>query len=63
MWDRLSQGNEFSYYMLLTAAFVLNESERPGQWVLHPWLHSSCNQLTDADQLRPVRLPGDWLAG
>jgi len=26
-----------------------------GQWVLHPWLHSACNQLSDADQLRPVR--------
>jgi hypothetical protein len=41
--------------MLLTAAFVLNETERVGQWVLHPWLHSACNQLSDADQLRPVR--------
>ena len=51
----MRQGNEFSYYMLLTAAFVLNESERAGQWVLHPWLHSSCNQLSDADQMRPVR--------
>jgi len=52
---RPRQGNEFSYYMLLTAAFVLNETERVGQWVLHPWLHSACNQLSDADQLRPVR--------
>ena len=53
----LRQGNEFSYYMLLTAAFVLNESERAGQWALHPWVHSACNQLSDADQMRAVRLP------
>lgn len=63
-------GNEFSYYMLLASAYVLNNTERPGQWVVHPWLHSSCNHLRDADQLRGVAAPdfepaslvaGGWL--
>jgi N2227-like protein len=49
------QGNEFSYYMLLASNLVLNGSDGPNQWRIFPWLLSSCNQLSDADQLRPVR--------
>jgi carnosine N-methyltransferase len=29
----------------------------PEEYTLHPWVHSSCNQLTNADQLRPVAVP------
>ena len=56
-WIYLLQGNEFSYYMLLASAFVLNESEAAEQWEIHPWLHSNCNQLSDTDQLRAVSRP------
>ena len=48
------QGNEFSYYMLLASAYILNMSEEEEQWEIYPWLHSNCNQLSDADQLRSV---------
>lgn len=50
------QGNEFSYYMLLTSAFVLNHMAVRNEWTIYPWVHSNCNQLCDADQLRPVRI-------
>ena len=50
-----AQGNEFSYYMLIASAFVLNGMDTPRQWTVFPWAHSSCNQPSDADQLRPVR--------
>jgi hypothetical protein len=52
-----AQGNEFSYYMLIASAFVLNSVEAPGQWTVFPWVHNACNQPLDADQLRPVRAP------
>lgn len=52
-----AQGNEFSYYMLLTSAFMLNHTTDTEQWTVYPWALSSCNQLSDADQLRPVRIP------
>lgn len=48
------QGNEFSYYMLLTSSFILNNTERAEQWTVFPWMHSNCNQKSIADQLRGV---------
>ncbi len=52
-----SQGNEFSYFMLLASSFMLNHSVCANQWMIHPWLHSNCNHMTDADQLRSVPIP------
>lgn len=52
-----TQGNEFSYFMLLTAAFMLNSTACPNQWTIHPWVHLTCNNITDADQLRGVAVP------
>ncbi|DBB03564.1 TPA: hypothetical protein ACH3X3_010907 [Trebouxia sp. C0006] len=51
------QGNEFSYYMLLTSSFILNNTERAEQWTVFPWMHSNCNQKSIADQLRGVAIP------
>eukprot|EP00798_Chlamydomonas_sp_ICE-L_P009788 gene9788-7673_t len=52
-----AQGNEFSYMMLLASSFILNHSDRAEQFTIHPWIHSSCNNLSNADQLRPVTVP------
>jgi hypothetical protein len=54
-WE--AQGNEFSYFMLLSAAFMLNATVRAQQWTVHPWLHMTCNNVSDADQLRGVAVP------
>ncbi|KAL3145964.1 hypothetical protein ABBQ38_015324 [Trebouxia sp. C0009 RCD-2024] len=51
------QGNEFSYYMLLTSSFILNNTQRAQQWTVFPWMHSNCNQKSVADQLRGVSVP------
>ncbi len=51
------QGNEWSYYMLLTSSFILNHSEKAGQWNIHPWVQFSSNVRRDADQLRPCAIP------
>lgn len=52
-----AQGNEFSYFMLITAAFMLNATACAEQWTIHPWVHLTCNNLSDADQLRGVAVP------
>ena len=54
------QGNEFSYYMLLTSSFMLNHCERAQEWTIFPWALSSCNQPDDAAQLRPVSSVMYW---
>ena len=51
------QGNEFSYYMLMASSFVMNHCERAGQWALFPYVLNTCNQRSDADQLRQVGPP------
>lgn len=51
------QGNEFSYYMLIWASFILNNSREREEWMLYPWIHSSCNVVSDKDQIRGVAIP------
>ncbi|MCL7029290.1 hypothetical protein MKW94_010040 [Papaver nudicaule] len=53
----ISQGNEFSYYMMICSNFILNNTEAVGEWTIYPWIHSNCNSLSDNDQLRPVSFP------
>eukprot|EP00892_Ulva_mutabilis_P011182 jgi/Ulvmu1/8436/UM043_0014.1 len=50
-------GNEFSFYMLITASFILNDTVEPEELPMHPWVTTSCNQRSDDDQLREVRVP------
>jgi hypothetical protein len=68
-----AQGNEFSYYMLVASAFILNGSPSPECRELHPWAHAPLNQLSAAGQLRRVAAPdacpqdllaqGGWAGG
>ncbi|KAL6609686.1 hypothetical protein ACP70R_039655 [Stipagrostis hirtigluma subsp. patula] len=53
----ISQGNEFSYYMLICSSFILNHTQEANEWTIYPWIHSNCNSLSDNDQLRPVSFP------
>lgn len=52
-----AQGNEFSYHMLLTSSFILNQVHEANQYTIFPWMHSNCNQFSNAQQLRAVSLP------
>ncbi|VFQ80714.1 unnamed protein product [Cuscuta campestris] len=52
-----SQGNEFSYYMMICSSFILNITQASGEWTIYPWIHSNCNSLADNDQLRPISIP------
>ncbi|PIN11018.1 putative trehalase [Handroanthus impetiginosus] len=53
----ISQGNEFSYYMMICSSFILNHSQVAEEWTIYPWIHSNCNSVSDEDQLRPVSIP------
>ncbi|KAI3982422.1 hypothetical protein MKX01_041260 [Papaver californicum] len=53
----ISQGNEFSYYMMICSNFILNHTEAVGEWTIYPWIHSNCNSLSDNDQLCHVSFP------
>ncbi|KAI7743561.1 hypothetical protein M8C21_000760 [Ambrosia artemisiifolia] len=59
----ISQGNEFSYYMMICSSFILNQTQDVGEWTIYPWIHSNCNSLSDADQLRAVSIPDILPAG
>lgn len=52
-----SQGNEFSYYMMICSSFILNHTQAAGEWTIFPWIHSNCNSVSDSDQLRPISVP------
>lgn len=43
--------------MLIASNFILNFVERREQFSIHPWVHHSSNNLTDAQQMREVRIP------
>ena len=53
----MAEGNEYSYYMLLTSSYILNHAQEPGEFVIHPWVHSNNNHLSDADHLRATPVP------
>ncbi|XP_057461156.1 uncharacterized protein LOC130751586 [Actinidia eriantha] len=53
----ISQGNEFSYYMMICSSFILNHTQTTEEWTICPWIHSNCNSFSDNDQLRPVSVP------
>ena len=52
-----SQGNEFSYFMLLVSDFILNKTRRRKEFQLYPFVHESCNVLKFEDMLRVVEVP------
>ncbi|KAG6553566.1 hypothetical protein Mapa_004479 [Marchantia paleacea] len=53
----VTQGNEFSYYMMICSSFILNGTQEALEWEIYPWIHSSCNTIKDEHQLRCVRFP------
>ncbi|KAI8318427.1 N2227-like protein [Martensiomyces pterosporus] len=52
-----SQGNEFSYFMLLASNYVLNKTERVSQHAIYPFVHQFSNVVKEEDQVRAVRIP------
>jgi carnosine N-methyltransferase len=52
-----SQGNEFSYFMLLASNFILNRSTKVEQFTIYPYVHQTSNNISDLDPLRAIKVP------
>jgi len=52
-----SQGNEFSFFMLIPSNILLNCISEPHSHKIYPYIHSSSNIMEVQDQLRPVTIP------
>ncbi|KNE67528.1 hypothetical protein AMAG_11983 [Allomyces macrogynus ATCC 38327] len=53
-----SEGNEFSFHMLLVSNYLLNGITLPEQHTLYPYVHTLSNSLNfTTDQVRPVAVP------
>jgi len=62
MYDIVSQGftcqgNEFSLYMLCASNYILNVCSQAESISIYPWIHNSCNIMSNNDQLREVKIP------
>jgi carnosine N-methyltransferase len=51
------QGNEFSFYMLLSSNFILNRVEKTEQFTIYPFVHSFSNIRDSEQQLAPICIP------
>lgn len=52
-----SQGNEFSYYMLLAAYYILNNMNETNIDTIHPFVHDMKNLVSDKHQLLSIQIP------
>lgn len=52
-----TQGNEFSYHMLMTGSYIMNRLAGTKSAVIHPWIDQSSNTVSHVDMLRAVQLP------
>lgn len=52
-----SQGNEFSFFMLVVSHFILNKTTHAGQHTVYPWVHSASNWRSAEDMLRGENVP------
>ncbi|XP_049783691.1 carnosine N-methyltransferase [Schistocerca cancellata] len=51
------QGNEVSYFMLLSSYFLLNRCHTAHMFTIYPWVHNFANNLTCESQTRGVTFP------
>ncbi|KAF9978006.1 hypothetical protein BGZ73_004131 [Actinomortierella ambigua] len=52
-----SQGNEFSYYMLLASNFILNKTSNTEQFTIYPFIHTFSNIVKPEDVMTSVKIP------
>ena len=52
-----SQGNEFSYYMLIASNFILNLIEEKEQFIIQPFIHNFSNIFEEKDPFEAYQIP------
>lgn len=48
------QGNEFNLFMLIVSFYVLNHCKKVDEFVVYPWIHQYCNNLSAEYQMTGV---------
>ena len=56
-----SQGNEFSYYMLLCSNFIFNNTTKKDEFILQPFIHSFSNILNEESPFKKILIPDENL--
>lgn len=49
------QGNEFNLFMLIVSFYVLNHCKTVDEFVVYPWIHQYCNNLSAEYQMTAVK--------
>jgi len=52
-----SQGNEFSYFMLIPGNYILNRVSKENSITIYPYVHQISNIIQNEDQFRTVTIP------
>ncbi|KAK9452266.1 N2227-like protein-domain-containing protein [Limtongia smithiae] len=52
-----SQGNEFSYHMLVMSNFLLNHTTTTSEYTIYPFVHNFSHTSRGANQVRPIVIP------
>ena len=52
-----TQGNEFSYFMLLMGDYIMNKSSGKDCHTVYPWLGESCNMMSREEEFESVSFP------
>ncbi|CAG7716684.1 unnamed protein product [Allacma fusca] len=53
----VTEGNEFSLFMLFTSNFILNKCQGVLAHTVYPFIHQITNNLNHNDQIRPISFP------
>lgn len=51
------EGNEFSYFMLICANFILNKCLCDNQYTFYPYIHQTVNNFRTSDPSREAKFP------
>ena len=57
-----SQGNEFSYYMLICSNYIFNNTTKENEFVIQPLIHSFSNIYNEDDPFKKIMVPDENLA-
>ena len=52
-----SQGNEFSYFMLITSDYLLNKTNKKEEFEVFPFIHDFSNVMKVEDVFKGIRVP------
>lgn len=52
-----SQGNEFTYFMLLASNFILNQTDHKEQYDVYPFIHCFSNLRTEDQAFKKIKIP------